>query len=104
MPQPWSLQTPAGTITVNIWLTNAFRSKKSSCNETKKLVPVDAKNFARVQSHTNMKKWGGLFGLNRFHHMRKVSGPEDPLQKPNADTLYSIGVIDLSGGPGSDKK
>ncbi|CBY20700.1 unnamed protein product [Oikopleura dioica] len=74
-------------------------SKKSTCNETKKLVPVEAINFARVQSHTNMKKWGGLFGLNRFHHMRKVSGPEDPLQKPNADTLYSIGVIDLSAGP-----
>ena len=51
-----------------------------------------------------MKKWGGIFGLNRFHHMRKVSGPEDPLQKPNADTLYSLSVIDLSAGAGSDKK
>ena len=31
--------------------------------------------------------------------MRKVSGPEDPIPRPNADTLYSIGVIDLSAGP-----
>lgn len=74
-------------------------SEKSSCDDLKKYERVEARNFARVQSHVNMKKWGNLFGINKFFHMRNVSGPEDPIPRPNADTLYSIGVIDLSAGP-----
>lgn len=37
---------------------------------------------------------------NRFFHKRELSGPGDRLVTgPNTDTLYSVALLDLSGGP-----
>lgn len=44
---------------------------------------------------------GGLPGapFNAFGHARALAGPRDTFVSVNNDTLYSIAVVDLSGGP-----
>jgi hypothetical protein len=61
------------------------------------LVTVD--NFNRAEAHLNfgfMVKGGAL---GKFVHHRELSSIDNPIVRPNRDTLYSMSVFDLDAGP-----
>src|SRR5262245_40261883 len=62
-------------------------------------VRVTPDNFNRAESDINfgfMVK-DGAFG--KFLHNREVMSIENPIVRPNRDTLYSMSVFDLNAGP-----
>ncbi|HUO11281.1 MAG TPA: DUF1254 domain-containing protein, partial [Caulobacteraceae bacterium] len=60
------------------------------------LYGLPAYEVARVRDRLEAR---GL-APNRFYHKRQLSGPDDRLVTgPNTDTLYSVALVDLSGGP-----
>lgn len=62
-------------------------------------VPVTPDNFVRAE--TDM--YFGIFvkrgALGKFYHFRDFPPLDDPVVRPNRDTLYSSGVFDLDAGP-----
>ncbi|SIS10009.1 DUF1214 domain-containing protein [Natronorubrum thiooxidans] len=60
-------------------------------------VPVTWENFPRSQIHLMMENIVERGGFGEFHHFRTVVGPDVRIAAlPNRDTIYSIGVFDLS--------
>jgi len=63
-------------------------------------IPVGVDNFVRAETDrmfTSLAQEAG--GVNRFHHSR-VPTPLDhqPVIRMNRDTLYSMAIVDISGG------
>lgn len=56
--------------------------------------------YPMVVSIRTMQRLGGLLGTNSLFWQTALSGPESRfIVAPNRDTLYSIAVLDLRGGP-----
>ncbi|HEX7132023.1 MAG TPA: DUF1254 domain-containing protein [Iamia sp.] len=56
--------------------------------------------YPMVVSIRTMQRLGGLLGTNTLFWQPALSGPESRvIVAPNRDTLYSISVLDLRGGP-----
>jgi hypothetical protein len=56
--------------------------------------------YPLVVSIRTLQRLGGLLGTNTLFWQTALSGPESRfIVAPNRDTLYSIAVIDLRGGP-----
>ena len=56
--------------------------------------------YPLVVSTRTMQRLGGLLGVNRLFWQSSLSGPDSRvIVAPNRDTLYSISVLDLRGGP-----
>src|ERR1044071_9811953 len=62
-------------------------------------VPVSADNFVRAETD----RYFGMFvkrdALGKFYHFHTFPPLDDPVVRPNRDTLYSSGVFDLEAGP-----
>ncbi len=56
--------------------------------------------YPMVVSIRTMQRLGGLLGTNALFWQTALAGPESRvIVAPNRDTLYSIAVLDLRGGP-----
>jgi hypothetical protein len=62
-------------------------------------IPVTPDNFARAESDMYFGEIVGAGALGRFRHDRALKPVEEPVIRPNRDTLYSGGVFDLDAGP-----
>ncbi|OLZ42692.1 hypothetical protein A6E15_10645 [Natrinema saccharevitans] len=60
-------------------------------------VPVTWENFPRSQIHLMMENIVEQGGFGEFYHFQTVVGPDVRIAAlPNRDTIYSIGVFDLT--------
>lgn len=56
--------------------------------------------YPLVVSVRTFQTLAGLFGVNRLYWQSDLSGPQSrTVVAPNRDTLYSVAVLDLRGGP-----
>jgi hypothetical protein len=62
-------------------------------------VPVTVDNFTRAESDRNFGFMVTDGALGTFVHHRELSSIDNPIVRPNRDTLYSMGVFDLDAGP-----
>ncbi|MGV2902214.1 DUF1254 domain-containing protein [Microbacterium sp. AGC62] len=62
---------------------------------------VDVDNFTRVETDTMIDRMLPIIGgVGVFHHDRALPPlDQQPVIRQNRDTLYSVAIIDLSGGP-----
>ena len=64
------------------------------------LEQVTADNFIRAESDAVFVSLVARGGCGGFYHDREAVSPDSRIvQRPNRDTLYSIGVFDLDAGP-----
>ena len=63
-------------------------------------ITVNVDNFARVESDTMIAKMLPIVGgLGVFHHDRQLAPlDQQPVIRQNRDTLYSVAIVDISGG------
>src|ERR1700745_2702202 len=61
------------------------------------LVTVD--NFNRAEADLNFGFMVKDGALGKFVHHRELSSIDNPIVRPNRDTLYSMSVFDLDAGP-----
>lgn len=63
-------------------------------------ITVDIDNFARVETDTMIQRMLPIIGgLGVFHHDRALAPLEQqPVIRQNRDTLYSVAVVDITGG------
>ncbi|KYH24214.1 hypothetical protein HAPAU_36850 [Halalkalicoccus paucihalophilus] len=60
-------------------------------------VPVTWENFPRAQLHKEMETFAEWGGFSEFYHFRTLIPLDKQVETlPNRDTLYSIGVFDLT--------
>jgi hypothetical protein len=64
-----------------------------------KPVPVTADNFIRAETDVNFGFMVKDGALGKFIHHRDLSPIDNPIVRPNRDTLYSMSVFDLDAGP-----
>jgi hypothetical protein len=64
-----------------------------------KPIPVMPDNFNRAESDLNFGFMVKDGALGKFVHHREVSSIDNPIVRPNRDTLYSMSVFDLDAGP-----
>src|SRR5262249_49196833 len=62
-------------------------------------VPVTADNFNRAETDINFGFMVKDGCLGKFVHHRELSAIDNPIVRPNRDTLYSMSVFDLDAGP-----
>jgi len=70
----------------------------TQAKSTTELVPVTAENFPRAESDMY---FSGIAkdSLGKFSHGRELMPLDQPIVRPNRDTLYSMSVFDLDAGP-----
>ncbi|WP_083898729.1 DUF1214 domain-containing protein [Natronococcus jeotgali] len=74
--------------------TQEAETEASADDET---VPVTWENFPRSQIHLMMENIVEQGGFGEFYHFPTIVGPEVRIAAlPNRDTIYSIGVFDLT--------
>ncbi len=63
-------------------------------------IPVTVDNFVRAASDFEFRKYAQLArGVNKFFHFREPTPIDNqPTIRMNRDTLYSIAIVDISGG------
>ena len=63
-------------------------------------IPVTVDNFVRAASDFEFRKYAQLArGVNKFYHFREPTPIDNqPTIRMNRDTLYSIAIVDISGG------
>ncbi|GAA4483217.1 DUF1214 domain-containing protein [Rhodococcus olei] len=63
-------------------------------------ITVNVDNFARVESDTMIAEMLPILGgIGVFHHDRQLAPlDQQPVIRQNRDTLYSIAIVDISGG------
>ncbi|MCD5348455.1 DUF1254 domain-containing protein [Agromyces sp. S2-1-8] len=64
-------------------------------------VTVSIDDFARIETDTMISRMLPIIGgLGVFHHDRELAPlDQQPVIRQNRDTLYSVAVVDLGGGP-----
>jgi len=62
-------------------------------------VPVTIDNFDRAEADINLGFVANDGGLGKLKHNRELSPIDNPIVRPNRDTLYSLSVFDLDAGP-----
>ncbi len=63
-------------------------------------VPVTVDNFSRAESDVSFANFVKIGGFGKFSHNRDVAPIDNqPVVRPNRDTLYSVGVFDLDASP-----
>src|SRR5262245_9121994 len=62
-------------------------------------IPVTPDNFNRAESDLNFGFMVKDGALGKFVHHRELSSIDNPIVRPNRDTLYSMSVFDLDAGP-----
>jgi hypothetical protein len=62
-------------------------------------IPVTPDNFNRAESDLNFGFMVKDGALGKFVHHRELSSIDNPIVRPNRDTLYSMSVFDLEAGP-----
>jgi hypothetical protein len=62
-------------------------------------LPVTPDNFNRAESDLNFGFMVKDGALGKFVHHRELSSIDNPIVRPNRDTLYSMSVFDLEAGP-----
>ncbi len=61
---------------------------------------MTVKNFVRAESDLSFANLAKISGVGKFSHNRDVAPIDNqPIVRPNRDTLYSVGVFDLDAGP-----
>jgi len=63
-------------------------------------IPVTVDNFVRAASDFEFRKYAQLArGVNKFFHFREPAPLDNqPTIRMNRDTLYSVAIVDISGG------
>ena len=63
-------------------------------------IPVTVDNFVRAASDFEFRKYASVAGgVNKFFHFREPTPiDKQPTIRMNRDTLYSIAIVDISGG------
>jgi hypothetical protein len=62
-------------------------------------IPVTVDNFIRAETDMYFAIFAKRGGYGKFNHSRDLPLGEDTGVRPNRDTLYSLSVFDLDGGP-----
>lgn len=62
-------------------------------------MPVTVDNFNRAETDINNGFIVKEGGLGKYIHHRELSPIDNPIVRPNRDTLYSLSVFDLDAGP-----
>jgi hypothetical protein len=74
--------------------TQGAENETSEDDET---VPVTWENFPRSQIHLMMENIVEQGGFGEFYHFQTIVGPDVRIAAlPNRDTIYSVGVFDLT--------
>ena len=88
-----------------IEVTNHRHRIRSSCSSPlfarDSIPPLSSTPPAKKNPTTHNKRLvkQGAFGDRMFHYRAPVAVDDQPVVRPNRDTLYSVGVLDLDAGP-----
>jgi hypothetical protein len=84
------------TFVLTLTLTlSATQTQPNSDNP----VPVTPDNFVRAETDMYLGIFVKRGALGKFYHFRDFPPLDDPVVRPNRDTLYSSGVFDLEASP-----
>jgi hypothetical protein len=85
------------TVAVHFCAANYPALADAADGET---TPVTVENFSRAETDTTMAAYVNEDAFGKFMHARTPPSVDDQkIVRMNRDTLYSIGVFDLDGGP-----
>lgn len=96
---PW-----LSAFTIFIWalLLNAYgEQNKGSADEgaTGAVIPVTLENFIHAESSMYFQKQQDKFPVNQWQHVRQMADKDhQDIIRMNADTAYSIAIVDVSEG------
>jgi hypothetical protein len=62
-------------------------------------IPVTVDNFNRAEADINLGFMVKDGALDKYLHRRELSPIDNPIVRPNRDTVYSMSVFDLDAGP-----
>lgn len=80
-------------------MTEAQTLERPSTTATAGAVPVTVENFTRAESDKMFAAHGTKAFGKFFHYRELVPLDSQHVQRPNRDTLYSVGIFDLDAGP-----
>jgi hypothetical protein len=77
----------------------AVEAQSPSPSSGSNAIPVTVDNFTRAEADLNFGFMVKEGALGKFVHYRELSSIDNPIVRPNRDTLYSMSVFDLDAGP-----
>lgn len=72
---------------------------KTANSATSSVIPVTEENFAHAESSLYFQKQQDKFPVNQWQHVRQMADKDhQDIIRMNADTAYSIAIVDVSEG------
>src|SRR5205085_8705248 len=99
---PMGLPDPLSLALMGVLLASsnvAFAQSQTISPVSRQVVPVTPDNFNRAEADIVMAPIAKQGGLGKLIHLRDLYPLDAPIVRPNRDTLYSLGLVDLDAGP-----
>src|SRR5215813_9197322 len=84
---------------LSAFIASALLCATALAQSTPTTIPVTPDNFVRAETDMYLGIFLKRGALGQLYHYRDFPPLDDPVVRPNRDTLYSSGVFDLEAGP-----